>query len=325
MRTPIASLEHRYRLHTLTVSFRGADPAVIGAMDLRLRGFRSPRQASTDVRLEFRTGDPPPPPGGTGRPVYDTPYGSLEYFPDSDLLYGRLRSVTVLCDAARGVAYLSAPAFVGTNLYLATHPVATVCLMEMLKRRGLFCLHAGCVADRHGRGILVCGPSGAGKSTLSLALVRGGLGFLSDDLVFMAQAGAGSPVDAVGFADAIGVSQHAASCFPEFLNGANVSPSPGFPKPLRRITDIFAARPLHQCRPKVLVFPAVTGEEPSRLSPMDRGGALVRLVPDVLVTEPAATQAHLDAFAALLDQVLCYELGTGRDLAHAAELVQSVL
>ena len=63
----------------------------------------------------------------------------------------------------------------------------------------------------------------------------------------------------------------------------------------------------------------------ARSTPLDSGDALLRLVPDVLLTDPAATQAHLRAIAALLEQVRCYTLRSGTDLERAAELVQAVV
>jgi hypothetical protein len=49
------------------------------------------------------------------------------------------------------------------------------------------------------------------------------------------------------------------------------------------------------------------------------------LVPDVLLTEPAATQAHLQAIGMLVEQARCYELRSGTDVERAAELVRAVI
>jgi hypothetical protein len=50
--------------------------------------------------------------------------------------------------------------------------------------QGLVPLHGACVG-RAGRGILLLGPSGAGKSTVTLQCLLEGLGFLSEDSVFV--------------------------------------------------------------------------------------------------------------------------------------------
>jgi hypothetical protein len=82
---------------------------------------------------------------------------------------------------------------------------------------------------------------------------------------------------------------------------------------------------IESCTPEVILFPRVAADRPSALAPLDPGEALLRLVPDVLLTEPDATQAHLAAIGALLVQVRCYSFDSGNDLSTAvarlAELV----
>src|SRR5262245_3573357 len=58
------------------------------------------------------------------------------------------------------------------DLWTLSHPLFTLPLVEMLKRRGLYGLHAGGVC-LHGRALLLPGTSGSGKTTLTLALARG--------------------------------------------------------------------------------------------------------------------------------------------------------
>jgi hypothetical protein len=196
--------------------------------------------------------------------------------------------------------------------------------MELLERQGLFSLHAGCLADDEGRGVLLCGPSGVGKSTLALALARAGMSFLSDDMVFLKRSDEPPLVQALGFADTVGVSVHASTSFPD-LHAHLGEPSDGFPKRLSRIEDLVGARAIPECNPQAVVFPDVTHTEYSEIRIVDPGDALIRLAPDVLLTEAAATQAHLAAIAALLDQVRCYTLRSGTDLERAANVVTGVL
>lgn len=77
--------------------------------------------------------------------------------------------------------------------------------------------------------------------------------------------------------------------------------------------------------PSTLVFPEVAPEEPSAIRALDGKRALLRLVPDVLLTEPISTQAHLQAIGRLLEQVRCYTLTSGADLERAAELARATL
>jgi hypothetical protein len=323
-------VQRSYRIHGIGVNVYADEPAVIDAMDLRFRDFRGQPDAHPQVRFEFSVdghgpGDRAALPPGTRRPVYETPHGTLYYFPDTDSLIGSFGGVRLNCDASRGVASLHSSGFSGRELYLATHPLATVSVMELLERRGLFSLHAACLATGDGRGVLLAGPSGAGKSTLALALARGGMSFVSDDVVFLVPDVGSGKVRVLGFADAVGLTEHTAERFSE-LRPLLEAPAPtGFPKRLRRIDELVGVPVLGACEPHSLIFPEVVPDRPSRIDPLDPRDALLRLVPDVLLTEPTATQAHLGAIAALLSQVSCYALGSGTDLERAAALVAGLV
>ena len=305
-----------YDLHGVGLEVRAESSAVREELDLRLRAFRGD-PGPQPLRLEFLEGDGHviAAPADAGRPIYDTPYGPVRYFPDTDTLYADLHGVRLRCDATAGVARLQAQELTGRELYLATHPLATICLMELLERRGRYCLHAGCLAD-DGRGVLVAGPTGSGKSTLTLALVRAGLGFVSDDLVFLTADG-----EVLGFPDAAGITDATARRFD--LERAPVRP--GFPKRLVRLEDAFGVTPVEHCVPRVIVFPEVVRDRPGELAPLDSGEAYLRLVPDVLLTQPAGTQSHLKAISALLAQVRCYTVKSGTDLGHVTQLVRESL
>jgi hypothetical protein len=320
------SIQRRFEVHGVVVGVRSPEPAVIDALELRLRDFPGQAAADPELRFEFVANELiDPPPRGAARPVYDTPHGTLHYFPEADVLRGRLGEVELRCEAGRGVALFRSPSYVGRDLYLATHPLATISLMELLERRGLFALHAACLATGPDDGVLLAGASGAGKSTLSLALAHAGLRFLSDDIVFLAPEPSLDGVNVLGFADTIGLTDYAATHLPGLGTLGAHPAAPGFPKRLYRIEDLFGTAALPACRPRALVFPSVAPGEPSTLDPVDPGDALLRLVPDVLLTDPAATQAHLRAIAALLKQVRCYTLRSGADLEHAAELVAALV
>jgi hypothetical protein len=319
--------ERIFDLHGVGIGVYAEEPRVIDAIELRLRDFQVDPTRGPEVRFQFVTdgaldGTPPP---GTGRPVYDTPHGTLHYFPEADVLRGRLGSVELRCDARRGVALFRSPAYVGRDLYLATHPLATISLMELLKRRGLFALHAACLANDRGQGILLAGPSGAGKSTLTLALVQAGMRFVSDDIVFLSCNSDSESVTVLGFADTVGLTEYAAAHFSAFRTVADEPPAPGFPKRLHRVDDLLGTPALTTCEPRALLFPTVSPGDLSRVDPLDPGVALLRLVPDVLLTDPAATQAHLQMIASVLKQVGCHTLRSGADLERTAALARALV
>ena len=333
MTTLAPALRRAYAVHGVGVELRADDPAVLEAMDLRLRGFAAAAApapgAGPALRFEFVSGPPPRLPRAGGRPVYDTPHGSLHYFPEHDLLTGELGGVALRCRPGSGGALITAPEFRSRALYFATHPVTTVALMEMMERRGRFSLHAGCLADADGNGVLLCGTSGAGKSTLTLALARAGLGFLGDDTVFLERSGPDPAqrggIRVLAFPDALGLGPFAAGRFPELAHFAVGPLADGFSKRLHRYEQLFGREPLRACVPRAIVFPQVTPKLPSAITPLARGEALLRLVPDVLVTQPESTQSHVTAIAALLAQADCYTVRSGHDLERAADLIHEAL
>ena len=83
--------------------------------------------------------------------------------------------------------------------------------------------------------------------------------------------------------------------------------------------------PVPACRPGALVLPTISGERSSVVRAVSASDALRELVPNVLLTQRAATQAHLDALAELVREIPCYSLATGTDLSMASRCVQEIL
>ena len=130
---------------------------------------------------EHRFGKPP----GRAKPFYQLEGGDASYFGGEDqiyLCYGD--RVRVLCNPGAGSARFSVLEPETENLWLATHLLFTICLIEILKRRGLYSLHAGGFS-MDGKCLLIPGTSGAGKSTLTVASLRSQFDYMSDDMVFL--------------------------------------------------------------------------------------------------------------------------------------------
>lgn len=193
-----------YSLHGLRLEVAGWEPAVAG-VDARLRrlaadGGCRDRGGDRDddgedaeaLRFEIRNGDGAPfTPPERGRPVYDPPDGRVLYSDRDDLLYieigapsGAGPRLAALCRLGEGRVEIAALRPRPGDLWLLSHPLFTLPLCELAKRRGLFSLHAGGLC-RDGRALLLPGASGAGKSTLSVALACAGFGLLGDDTVFL--------------------------------------------------------------------------------------------------------------------------------------------
>jgi hypothetical protein len=216
------------------------------------------------------------------------------------------------------------------DLWSLSHPLFTLPLVELLKHRGLYGLHAGGVCrdgrdGRDGRAVLLPGTSGSGKSTLTLALARAGFGFLGDDTLFLARSSEGLKV--LAFPDEFDLTDQTVAFFPELASLLDVDRPDGWRKRQLRAEQVYranGAEVVWECDPGLLVFPRVAGVRESRLAPMPKDEALLELAPNVLLTDPASSQAHFDALAELVERSDCWRLETGTDLDEAVRLLEAL-
>jgi hypothetical protein len=309
-----------YDFHGVRLEVAADDERVGAAIDGRLRHFRSTGEA--EVVFSYRSDQRPddlPRPGVEGRRVYDPAAGGdVRYFEPEDALWIDAGPAAALCHAGRGrttVAHAGAE-----DLWLLSRPLFTLPLVEVLERRGLHCLHAAGVAIGD-RAVLLPGTSGAGKSTLALALARAGLPLLSDDMVFLSPSR--ETVTVHGFPDEVDVTEETAGWFAG-LDEALVRREGPWPKHRLWIEDLPGASIAPDCVPGLLLLPEVSGEPRSRVEPVSAGEALVAITPNVLLTDPAASQAHLDALAALVRASRCHRLLVGRDFDDLPALVREL-
>lgn len=320
--------ECRFVVAGTGVAVHTNDGGIAGAIHARLKSIQAATAQDIDIVFEISVVSEPQShvvgkPKGKGRPVYDPPAGEVLYLEDRDQLYidfdGRVR---VLTDLAGGLARVSALQSEAGNLWLVSHPLFTLPLLELLKRRERYSLHAGglCV---NGRGLLLPGASGAGKSTLTLALLRSGFGFMSDDTVFLSQHQDGLRVFA--FPEDIDITDKTAVMFPELDREEERTRIAGAVKWQISAPAVYGVDYVPACSPTVLVFPEVANRPRSVLEPLDPGAALLELVPNVLLTDPESSQQHLNILGRLVETCDCYRLRTGTDLEAVPELLRSVI
>jgi len=304
-----------YTFHGLRISISGP-PTVSATIHKRLRQFLTDGHDPIDLTFEFccvpdygthlveR-------PLGRSRPVYKPLKVEIVYFDIENKLYiNYVDRVRVLCDLNRGHARVS---FLGSeldNLWFISHPMFTIPLTEFLKQRERYSLHAaGLCLDS--KGLLIAGISGAGKSTLTIALLRTGFGFLSDDTVFLTRDREGLRM--LAFPDEIDATDETIRLFPELHYLLQLPKRPGWPKRSIWAEEVYGVDFVRECSPSVLVFPSVANAEKSVFRPMGRDEALFELASNVLLTEPRASQSHLDVLGELIKKSKCYRLETGRD------------
>lgn len=259
-------------------------------------------------------------PAEQGRSVLDVKLGSVVYFQSSRQLFIEVPGrACALCDHATRQVSVSYSTAEPDPAALLSQAFFTIPLAEMLKQFGLFMVHAAGMSLA-GKGILIAGQSGAGKTTLTLALLRGGFDFLADDTVFLT-----GKNRIMAFPDECAITPQTAEFFPELQLLQGVSKKNSNSKHPFCASRLFGIKPCWECLPVVIVFPKPSPVTQSILTPMPKAEALIELMCNVLRTEPHASQAHLDALAALVKSCRCYRLQTGRDFDHLPTLLKSVM
>ncbi len=318
-----------YRVGGHTLGVVADSSAAAETIDTRLRAMRTEPPPAPGLLIEFHAvetadahvAEPAPP---TARPVYESALVTTLYDDERDRLHLACGTAArAVCRAGEGRAVVSYVRAAAAELgWLLSHALLTMSLMEMLKRRGVYALHAAAVA-RGGAVLLFPGASGSGKTTLALALARAGFEFLGDDVAFLALTPAGLRV--VGFPDQIDVTAETVALIPELAPMLATAPLNGRSKRGVFIEELHPAALRADAAPGLLVLPSVSRDGSTRISPVSPSEAFLEHAPNLLLTEPASSQAHLDALARLVDESRCYRLETGRDLGAVAESLGALL
>jgi hypothetical protein len=200
--------------------------------------------------------------------------------------------------------------------------------LAILRPLGRYGLHAnGLLND--GIGYLIVGDSGNGKTTLSLALVREGWGFLSDDVLTLQETQQG--IKALALRRGFSCTMQTALRYPEFKSMVDEAPSFLNGKKLVDISQEYPDSFYQSCFPSVLLFPKITDELHSRLVRIDPTQSVVGLLeqsPGILIEKPRVIE-QMNVLKLLVNQARCYQLQLGTDIFEApktvAELLSSVL
>jgi hypothetical protein len=198
-------------------------------------------------------------------------------------------------------------------------------LLKLLRRRGLFSLHAAALSRRDRFGVLLVGESGCGKSTLALALVPCGWDLLSDDAVLVRERSGSAEVLALR-RDAF-IDGHAEPLYPHLRFGEERPDRAGG---RRRRVERDGPR-VEAAVPRLLVFPRRTEERRSRLDPISRADAFARLMNQSgsQLFDRRDTAAQGAVYRRLLEQAASFELGSGTDVlddpSSVVRLLESVL
>ena len=158
----------------------------------------------------------------------------------------------VLCDPETGGARVSILKSEADDAWLVSHPMFVLPFLEILKRKGLYNLHAASLCHE-GNGVLLPGGAGSGKSTLALGLVREGFDFLGDDMVFLNPGPEG--LQMLAFPDVIDFTDETAAMFPELRDLPPRSQGSDRPKRQVRAEEVFPIGFTPTCHAQTTHFP----------------------------------------------------------------------
>jgi len=176
-------------------------------------------------------------------------------------------------------------------------------------------LHCACVV-RDGFGVLLSGPSGSGKSTLTMALVRRGFSFLSDDWTYFSQFE--DRLCAWGPITRLKLLPDAAAFFPE-LSGFEAGISVNGERAYEIEPDLQLG--LHRsrcCEPRRLIFLDRSASPAFHLNRMPASEAAANLEEYLLAENAEALDPQLAIIRRLADQD-CWRLchgGTPNEVAQ---------
>ncbi len=237
-------------------------------------------------------------------------------------LQQRLPHGTISLDRVTGrlVGTFTVPDHV--DVYQRGKPLARL-LTEWYADQDLGIVHAGLVA-RGAEGVLLAGKGGSGKSTSALASVRAGLGFLGEDyaaLEFLER----SSVVGHSVYNSVFFGPETRASFEELEPHLTESRNTAEPKSVVLVADVWPSQ-LRAAVPIGAVALCRVGESDTcRVRPATRAAALLALGPSSLLQIHGRRHDSLARMARLVEQVPCFHLELGRDLASVPLAINDIL
>lgn len=185
-------------------------------------------------------------------------------------------------------------------------------LLLLLRPHALYGLHASGVS-RNGRGLLFVGDSGCGKTTLTLACMRAGWCYISDDVLVLCRDEEG--IAASAFRKGFSCDRELVQRFPELTLEAAATVAGGRKRqfsPDLVFPDRLAGRSIVGG----ICFPQVSSEPRTRMVSISETSAVVGMIrqsPGIL-TERESSRVQLDTLRQLAEQARAYKLVLGTDV-----------
>lgn len=208
------------------------------------------------------------------------------------------------------------PYYLGQLFFMALLPAA-------MRLWDLWPIHA-CAVDWRGRALIFPADSGSGKSTLALALVRGGLKLLSDDMPIIQRASGGA-LRLLPFPEHSRVLPSSLAFFPELAHLREQAERSG-PKLRFDLSTIYADAYAAESRPAAIVLPRIAHAPKSVLEPCPPSEALTALMAGMAFGATGASMAEaLPVLGDLVNACRTYRLHTGTDFDDLPRLLRGLV
>jgi hypothetical protein len=183
-----------------------------------------------------------------------------------------------------------------------------------LKYKDSILLHAGCLV-KDDKGILFLGKSGCGKTTITIALVKKGLNYVSDDSCYLYQYQRGGKIWIMSYKTGlIKINDYWIKTFPDLFNlkRSRVVTIPGLGNYVN-FYELFPNRYRRFCSPTCLIFPKFVSKEKSEINLIHPARAFERIISNASISLDR-TENKLQIFKELIKSCRCYDMSIGRDI-----------
>ncbi len=204
-------------------------------------------------------------------------------------------------------------------------------LNTVLLRLGLVNVHCAAVS-RQGKGLLLIGPSQSGKSTTSLLLARAGFDFVSDNDVYLQQAG--DSVAALSSSKELFLLDDTAERFGDLKYTVDlpVRVRGNTPKRVVAMDELMPEQCVQRTLASTVVFPQVGHSAETQIEPMDSFDCLQRLMELVparglpaLIKDQKALARLFDLLSTLSATTKAYRVRLGSDPERLVSTIGQLL
>ena len=204
----------------------------------------------------------------------------------------------------------------------ALEGMTTLALAPVLRRRGLFLIHASAASDGE-KAVMFVGPSGSGKTSSGLALIYAGWHFLANDVALVRQTDA---ICALLSPGTVQITTSTSELLPYYADLFKKYPlQPGQRKiSVPRSGILPMDKPVRSAAISLIFFPTINKADEHVAKAVPRAVGLARLMKSSMDQwDPGTWEAHVGFLEKLSYEVEFYDLHLGKDMTTFPHWLES--